>query len=163
MKTFNQRGGSSGGFRSDKRSFGRPSFGGKGQFGRGTVTMHKATCAECNEVCEVPFIPSGDKPVYCTKCFSSKREGGERGPRKDFGRPSFVKSSSYRGQDQSGGNDDVKRQLETISAKLDQLVRAVENLAKNKEVKEEKISVVSTKAEAKPAKKKAAVKKTKKS
>ena len=27
--------------------------------------MHKATCSECNEECEVPFKPTEGKPVYC--------------------------------------------------------------------------------------------------
>ncbi|PIV69088.1 MAG: hypothetical protein COS08_05405, partial [Euryarchaeota archaeon CG01_land_8_20_14_3_00_38_12] len=27
--------------------------------------MHKATCADCGKECEVPFEPSGDRPVYC--------------------------------------------------------------------------------------------------
>jgi CxxC-x17-CxxC domain-containing protein len=25
--------------------------------------MHKAVCAECGKDCEVPFKPSGDRPV----------------------------------------------------------------------------------------------------
>ncbi len=35
--------------------------------------MHKATCAECGNECEVPFKPSGDKPVYCKECFQKHR------------------------------------------------------------------------------------------
>ena len=34
-----------------------------------------AVCADCNKECEVPFKPSGDRPVYCKECFS-KRKGG---------------------------------------------------------------------------------------
>lgn len=36
--------------------------------------MHKATCDKCKKECEVPFKPSGDKPVYCKDCFMKKRE-----------------------------------------------------------------------------------------
>lgn len=36
--------------------------------------LHKAICADCNKECEVPFRPSGDRPVYCKDCFS-KRKG----------------------------------------------------------------------------------------
>ena len=43
-----------------------------GGFGGGS--MHKATCAECKKECEVPFKPSGDRPVYCRDCYS-KRKG----------------------------------------------------------------------------------------
>jgi len=37
--------------------------------------MHKSICADCKKDCEVPFKPSGDRPVYCKECFS-KRKGG---------------------------------------------------------------------------------------
>jgi len=48
-----------------------------GGFDRRPREMHKATCADCNKECEVPFKPSGDRPVYCKDCFS-KRKGGSR-------------------------------------------------------------------------------------
>lgn len=35
--------------------------------------MHKAVCAECKQECEVPFKPSGDRPVYCKECFSKRK------------------------------------------------------------------------------------------
>ena len=31
--------------------------------------MHKAVCADCKKECEVPFKPSGDRPVYCRECY----------------------------------------------------------------------------------------------
>ena len=31
--------------------------------------MHKAKCADCGKDCEVPFKPSGDRPVYCRDCY----------------------------------------------------------------------------------------------
>ena len=39
--------------------------------------MHKATCAECKKECEVPFKPSGDRPVYCKDCYLKMKESGE--------------------------------------------------------------------------------------
>ena len=42
--------------------------------------MHKATCAECGKSCEVPFRPSGDKPVYCSNCFSKGGSSGSSKP-----------------------------------------------------------------------------------
>lgn len=48
-----------------------------GGFGGAPREMHKATCADCKKECEVPFKPSGDRPVYCKECFS-KRKGGVR-------------------------------------------------------------------------------------
>ncbi len=32
--------------------------------------MHAATCASCGIETEVPFKPSGDRPVYCRDCFN---------------------------------------------------------------------------------------------
>ncbi|MDD5422902.1 MAG: CxxC-x17-CxxC domain-containing protein [Candidatus Omnitrophota bacterium] len=39
-------------------------------------TLHKAVCADCGKGCEVPFKPSGDRPVYCKECFSKRKTGG---------------------------------------------------------------------------------------
>ncbi|PLW79993.1 DNA-directed RNA polymerase [Candidatus Woesearchaeota archaeon] len=36
--------------------------------------MHKATCSDCKQECEVPFRPTEGKPVYCRNCFSKHRE-----------------------------------------------------------------------------------------
>jgi CxxC-x17-CxxC domain-containing protein len=36
----------------------------------------KAICADCHKECEVPFKPSGDRPVYCQDCFSRRKQGG---------------------------------------------------------------------------------------
>jgi CxxC-x17-CxxC domain-containing protein len=35
--------------------------------------LHKAICADCNKNCEVPFKPTGDRPVYCKECFSKRK------------------------------------------------------------------------------------------
>ncbi|MEI7752508.1 MAG: CxxC-x17-CxxC domain-containing protein [Candidatus Omnitrophota bacterium] len=37
--------------------------------------LHKAVCADCHRDCEIPFKPTGERPVYCKECFS-KRKGG---------------------------------------------------------------------------------------
>ena len=50
--------------------------GGGGGFGGRPREMHKATCADCQKECEVPFKPSGDRPVYCKDCFSKRKGGG---------------------------------------------------------------------------------------
>lgn len=44
-----------------------------GGFARPQKTMYPAVCAECGAETQVPFQPSGDKPVYCRQCFDSKR------------------------------------------------------------------------------------------
>ncbi|MHB0946389.1 MAG: CxxC-x17-CxxC domain-containing protein [Sedimentisphaerales bacterium] len=35
--------------------------------------MHKATCGECGQECEVPFQPKEGRPVYCKNCYSKKK------------------------------------------------------------------------------------------
>ena len=35
----------------------------------------KAICAECKTECEVPFRPTGDRPVYCKECFVKHKDG----------------------------------------------------------------------------------------
>jgi CxxC-x17-CxxC domain-containing protein len=34
--------------------------------------MHQTTCSQCGKAAEVPFVPRGDKPVYCRDCFQSR-------------------------------------------------------------------------------------------
>jgi len=35
--------------------------------------MFPAVCAECGKDTEVPFEPSGDRPVYCSDCYRKVR------------------------------------------------------------------------------------------
>jgi len=49
-----------------------------GQFGgprhsNGPREMHTAVCSECGREAQVPFLPRGDKPVYCSDCFQTHR------------------------------------------------------------------------------------------
>ena len=41
--------------------------------GRGPREMHTVVCAECGKDATVPFQPRGDRPVYCSDCFSKQR------------------------------------------------------------------------------------------
>ena len=47
-----------------------------GGYGRERV-MTQVVCANCGKDTEVPFVPRGDKPVYCSDCFATM--GGNRG------------------------------------------------------------------------------------
>lgn len=48
----------------------------KGGFGRdfGPREMHKATCSECKQECEVPFKPKEGKEVFCKECYAKRRK-----------------------------------------------------------------------------------------
>ncbi|PIR63053.1 MAG: hypothetical protein COU65_00320 [Candidatus Pacebacteria bacterium CG10_big_fil_rev_8_21_14_0_10_42_12] len=68
--------------------------------------MHPATCSKCNKDCEVPFRPTGDKPVFCSDCFrenggGSERRFSDRGPRPT-------------GPSNQAQFDEVNRKLDTI-------------------------------------------------
>ena len=41
--------------------------------GRTPRQMHPAQCAECGQMTEVPFLPRGERPVYCSECYSKIR------------------------------------------------------------------------------------------
>ena len=51
----------------------RGSSGGRGGFSSGPKEMFPAVCAQCGKQTQVPFQPRGDRPVYCSDCFSSRR------------------------------------------------------------------------------------------
>lgn len=52
-------------------------FGGGGGRGysadRGPREMFAAICGDCGKETQVPFKPRGDKPVYCSDCFSKRK------------------------------------------------------------------------------------------
>jgi CxxC-x17-CxxC domain-containing protein len=125
-------GGGGGGFRG--RDGGR---GGSGRDrDRGPVTMHQAVCDQCGKECEVPFRPSGDKPVYCNACFGAKKESGDnrgrdnrssdRFPQKSFDTYKAPVIMDLGGEAKKGNNDEVKKQLIMLNEKMERLIKAVE-------------------------------------
>lgn len=124
------RGGFGGGFgggRSGGRSGG---FGGRGGDRGGDrggfrekPTMHKAVCDECGKECEVPFRPSGDKPIFCDACFGGKREGGR---------------SDSRSPRSSVPAADFSKQFAEINDKLNKLIHILEK-SSTPSVKETKV------------------------
>lgn len=106
--------------RSGGRSFGgNRSFDNKRSFGGnrgGRPQMHDAVCANCGNPCQVPFLPTGDKPVYCRDCFA-KMGGGERRPeRNDAPRPAFKKFDAPREATPS------RAEFDQLNAKLDKIL-----------------------------------------
>ena len=115
-----------GGDRGGRDSGSRGGFN-KGGFGGGRDRedreMHTATCAKCGKSCQVPFRPTGDKPVYCSDCFKNK-DGG-MSPRRDEGRsferndrPSFNSRPSF----ESKGSDH-REDFRAINDKLDKILK----------------------------------------
>lgn len=46
---------------------------GTDQLGR---QLYNVKCAKCGKQTQVPFKPSGDRPVYCRDCYMEQRKGG---------------------------------------------------------------------------------------
>ena len=112
--------------------------GGGGRDG-GRPDMHKAVCSDCGKDCEVPFRPTGDKPIFCSTCFATK--GGDnskdRGPKK-FGnknfKPSFNNKPSYQ-NNSSSKPESYKVQFEQLNLKLDKILDLITS-ADSEETKE---------------------------
>ena len=131
---------------SGKQNFGYRSSG-------GNIIMHKATCSECGQKCELPFKPTGDKPVFCSNCFGSKSNFNRysRGDsakskfqekrmhlaicadcgtecevpfRPTPGKPIYCKHCFRKG-DSSGGKktEQFREQFERVNAKLDAILK----------------------------------------
>ena len=76
-----ERGGSSGGYSSGGYSSGGGGYSSGGGYGRQEREMFSATCSTCGQEARVPFQPRGDKPVYCSNCFTPRQSGGYGGGR----------------------------------------------------------------------------------
>jgi len=89
--------------------------------------MHKAVCAECGANCEVPFRPTGDKPIYCSRCFESKDGGGSN----------RSSQRSSRGSDYEKNDNTHKQLLDqvgSINYKLERILKALESKTDKKQV-----------------------------
>ncbi len=63
---------------------GGSAYGGYGNSGSSggygsTRQMYPAVCAQCGKETEVPFKPSGDRPVYCADCYRQQNPGRSSG------------------------------------------------------------------------------------
>ena len=109
-------------------------FAGK-SFGKrdgGPVTMHKTSCAQCGNSCEVPFKPNGKKPVLCSNCFSKQEPAGGRSfEGNSYAKPSFGKSDR--------GSEVTREQFDILNAKLDRILKAVAGNSSRKTDDEEEV------------------------
>ncbi|SRR3989344_8466174 len=80
---------------------------------RPNLEFHEITCDNCGKISEVPFKPSGNKPVYCRDCYN-KNNSAESGSRPGDRRESRSQSDSS-----SSG------ELDKINRKLDKIMRAL--------------------------------------
>ena len=40
---------------------------------RGPRELHEVICSNCGKPAQVPFLPTGSRPVYCADCFQTVR------------------------------------------------------------------------------------------
>lgn len=129
--------------------------------------MFDATCDNCGRACQVPFMPTSGKPVYCSDCFRTMRDDGDRGGR----------NSNFAPRNDSASAGGSKKELVSINAKLDRIISLLQqqlNLVSPKtkdaeiakevvdSIKEVKAKPVEKKAEKAPKKKVVKKVKTKK-
>ncbi len=136
------------------RSYNQNNKSGGGRYGgdfrrrdTGRRRMYKAVCDECGKDCEVPFKPSGDKPIYCSDCFEKKGGGSlKRSSRRSTGRSGFGKRDDT--------NKQLLEQVSSLNTKLDRILRVLESSVEKKPVsKKTGVKKVVKKATSKKVKK----------
>lgn len=104
-RSDDRRGGRS---RDRDRSRGRS----EGRRDRRPSEMTEVTCDKCGKSCQVPFKPTGDKPVLCSDCFRKKDN-----------------SRSFDRSDRSSSGPGVSfEQINQINAKLDRILKVLNDL-----------------------------------
>ncbi|MFH1602033.1 MAG: CxxC-x17-CxxC domain-containing protein [Candidatus Shapirobacteria bacterium] len=109
----------------------------------GRPAMHDAVCDECGRNCQVPFRPSGDKPIYCSDCFEKRGGGDERKPdrrgsyRRDFGGRDSNRSSLPRGPNEQSINK-LSQNIEALNANLAKIIGLLEDNKKPEKPKKSK-------------------------
>jgi len=158
----------------------------------GRPAMHKAICADCGNTCEVPFKPSGDKPVYCDNCFKGKESGDYRkSGGKNFGRSNFAGKKMFTAvcdqcgqscevpfkpsgdkpiyckqcfgnkssQSKSNNNKQLSEQLDVLNAKLDKVLKILTPATATKSIVKDDTAKKTIKLKPKKGVKKIATKK----
>ena len=128
----NQGRGFNRGGHSDRPRFGgeKRSFSHSGDRDKSRPQMFSAVCSECNRTCEVPFRPTGDRPVFCNDCFSNKRGSSQGGhPRRDaspargFPQRDFTQlTPSSKPPTEDKRINELKQQLDAVNKKLDTVI-----------------------------------------
>jgi len=96
--------------------------------------MHKAICSECGKECELPFKPTGNKPVFCSNCFGNKANSNR--PRgRDY-------KKEFNFHDSTGGKntEQFKEQFEILNAKLDNILKLLTPIVSTEVEREQKVT-----------------------
>jgi CxxC-x17-CxxC domain-containing protein len=94
-------------------------------FDRGSRQMYKSVCGDCGKECEVPFRPTGDRPVYCAECWAKNRP-----PRtEDRRRREYPREDRQRGP--SPASEDVDLQILAELKRIRELLEKGANKGEN--------------------------------
>ena len=86
--------------------------------------MYDAVCDKCGRDCQVPFQPTGEKPIYCSECFekmNGRNEGSERnfGGNRDFG----GNNRRFEARDTKDySQDNTRSEIESLNKKMDRII-----------------------------------------
>lgn len=154
-----------------------------------SLKMHKAICSECAKECQLPFKPTGDKPVFCSNCFGG-RANSNRSSRRDSAKSNFQETRGYsaicskcgsrcevpfrpaggkpiycnncfkKGDSTRGKNtEQFKEQLDRLNTKLDTILRLLTSISSAEVIREQKF-IMETEATELPNTTKQQVKRT---
>jgi len=65
------------GYRNRRGSNRDRGYRGRRNVDRGPREMYNSVCSSCGKECEVPFKPTGERPVYCQECWADRRPSGK--------------------------------------------------------------------------------------
>lgn len=175
------------GFRKGGSAFaGKPrfggNFGGNNKFGGGDRghnhgdrqdrEMFRTTCSECRKACEVPFRPTGEKPVYCRECFEGKDSGDTRFSSRNESRGNDFRKDARPHRDErpvrhedvrtprDTSSEDIKRQLAKLESKIESIIELLKtHTATNTEAHAPTVKAISEEAPKKERKPKTEKKK----
>lgn len=103
--------------RGESRGFGRDNrSGGSSEYKQ----SFRVTCDKCAKSCEVPFKPTGNKPVYCSDCFrKNEKKSTKYDDFNEFDRIEKTKSPSNQ------SNDLLLKRLDAIEEKIDKILESL--------------------------------------
>lgn len=149
---------------------------------------YQAVCSDCGKTCEVPFKPTGDRPIYCQTCFEKRGKVGagqkdkkmyqavcakcgkrcEVPFRPSGDKPVYCQECFSQGGKPAGAGDkgqggqSAKSQFEIINSKLDRILAVLSQCGSVSTAPKKTAAAKAAKPakkEAKPAAKKAVKKK----
>jgi CxxC-x17-CxxC domain-containing protein len=91
---------------------------------RREITLYDAVCDQCGKNCQVPFRPSGNKPVYCSDCFEQRGGKEGRSDRSGSQRRSFDREDQTRLQNNTNDAATIKltEKIGVLNNKLDTII-----------------------------------------